>query len=64
MDTVEYVKAGLAGRTWTELRVIATATGVPTHTIRHIALGNTKDPRHHTLEPLRAYLEAEIKVPA
>jgi len=56
MDAVEFVKTSLAGRSWTELRAISAEVGVPAHTIRRIALGRTNNPRHNTIEPLRAYL--------
>lgn len=57
MDAVETVKTALAGRSWTELKAISEQVGVPAHTIRNIATGHTRNPRHNTLEPLRAYLE-------
>ena len=59
MDSIEFVKTKLAGRTWTQLRALSEATGVPAHTIRHIALGNTKNPGYKTVEPLRIELERE-----
>ena len=64
MDAVEFVKTGLTGRSWTELKAIAAEVGVPAHTIRNIATGHTNNPRHNTIEPLRAYLAREQEQPA
>ncbi len=59
MDTVQMVRERLSGRTWTQLKEIEAATGVPAHTIRHIQLGNTLNPGYNTVEPLRVYLDRE-----
>ena len=59
VDTVEYIRTKLSGRTWTELKAISVATGIPAHTIRNIASGNTVNPGVKTADPIRRFLDSE-----
>lgn len=59
MDTITHVRERLALLRWRDFREISRVTGIPVHTIRNVAIGKTRNPRHNTIEPLREYLERQ-----
>jgi predicted transcriptional regulator len=54
LESIERVR----GLSWPELEVIAKGAGVPFHTLRKIASGETRDPRVSTIAALQQYLTA------
>jgi hypothetical protein len=61
MDALELVRSKLMGKPLSELGVVSAATGVSTSTIYKIVKGITKNPRHNSLEPLRAHFADDPK---
>lgn len=58
MDSLALVRSRLEHATRQELKAVASFTGVPFHTLRKIVDGETRNPRYHTIEPLRRYVES------
>ena len=56
MDSLALVRSRLEHATRQELKAVASFTGVPFHTLRKIVDGETRNPRYHTIEPLRRYV--------
>ena len=53
--TAEEIRKRLAPLSWAELKELADDAGLPFHTIRKIASGETTDPRSSTVEALSEY---------
>lgn len=56
---LDEIRQRLASLSWSQLETLADEAGVPFHTLRKIATGETRDPRMSTAEQLREYFERQ-----